>query len=91
MATERRPYGKNLLVRVDTEDGEKQVGSLIVPATVTSGTQPDTGTVVAVGDVGGVSAGDRVLFRKYVGAEIELEGVKHLVLEHEHILLVWNE
>jgi chaperonin GroES len=88
-----RPLQDRILVkRIDQEDKTK--GGIIIPETAKE--KPQEGQVVAVGkgkvgDDGKVRAldvkkGDRVLFGKYSGSEVTLEGEEHLILREEDIL-----
>jgi chaperonin GroES len=81
-----------LVLRI--EEDEKTAGGIIIPDSAKE--KPQEGKVVAVGpgkmdDQGkriamGVKAGDRVLFGKYAGTEIKIEGVEHLIMREEDIL-----
>jgi chaperonin GroES len=88
-----RPLGDRILVkRIKEEDKTK--GGIIIPDTAKE--KPQEGKVVAVGkgkktDEGkvialDVKAGDRILFGKYSGSEIKLEGEEHLILREDDIL-----
>ncbi len=88
-----RPLGDRILVkRIKEEDKSK--GGIIIPDTAKE--KPQEGKVVAVGkgkknDEGKlialeVKAGDRILFGKYSGSEIKLEGDEHLILREDDIL-----
>jgi chaperonin GroES len=88
-----RPLGDRILVkRIKEEDKTK--GGIIIPDTAKE--KPQEGEVVAVGkgkmtDAGkpvalGVSSGDRILFGKYSGSEIKLDGEEHLILREDDIL-----
>ena len=73
---------------------EKTKGGIIIPDTAKE--KPEQGRIVAVGkgrvnDDGklmpvGVKVGDTILFGKYSGSEVELEGEKHLIMREEDIL-----
>ena len=73
---------------------EKTKGGIIIPDTAKE--KPEQGKVVAVGkgrvnDDGklmpvGVKVGDTILFAKYSGSEVELDGEKHLIMREEDIL-----
>jgi chaperonin GroES len=88
-----RPLQDRVLVRRVQEE-EKTKGGIIIPDTAKE--KPIEGEVVAVGsgkvlDDGkvrplDVKAGDRILFGKYSGTEIKVEGVEHLILREEEIL-----
>ena len=88
-----RPLQDRLLVR-RVEEEQKTKGGIIIPDTAKE--KPVEGEVIAVGtgkvlDNGKlhaleVKAGDRVLFGKYAGTEIKLEGVEHLILREDEVL-----
>ena len=88
-----RPLHDRILVkRLDQE--AKSKGGIIIPDTAKE--KPAEGEVIAVGngkvdDKGkvrpvGVKKGDRVLFGKYSGNEIKIDGVDHLILREDDIL-----
>ena len=87
-------YDRVLVKRCDAE--EKTPGGLIVPDTAKE--KPQEAEVIAVGsgkvlDGGKVreislSVGDRILFGKYTGDEIKLDGVEHIILREEDVLAV---
>ena len=90
-----KPLNDRVLVkRLETE--EKTAGGLYIPDTAKE--KPSKGQVVAVGpgkvgDNGertalAVKAGDEVLFNKYAGTEVNLDGVDHLVMREEDILAI---
>ena len=90
-----RPLHDRILVR-RIEEEEKTKGGLIIPDTAKE--KPMEGKVIAVGE-GRVSEdgklrpldvhkGDRVLFSKYSGTEIQLEGDEHLIVREEDVLAV---
>lgn len=80
---------KILVEREEIED-QKTPGGIIIPDTAKE--KPQLGTVVAVGtdeemkDL--VKKGDKVLFGKYTGDEIEFEGKKYLVVQRSDILAI---
>jgi chaperonin GroES len=88
-----RPLQDRILIkRIDKE--EKTSGGIIIPDTAKE--KPQEGEVVAAGngkrlDDGKVApmdvkTGDRVLFGKYSGSEIKIDGEEHLILREEEIL-----
>jgi chaperonin GroES len=90
-----RPLHDRLLVkRIEEEDKTK--GGLIIPDTAKE--KPMQGKIIAVGKgkVGedgklrplDVHKGDRVLFSKYSGNEIQLEGDEHLIIREDDVLAV---
>ena len=90
-----RPLQDRILVkRVDEE--EKTSGGIIIPDTAKE--KPQQGIVVAAGPGKAgedgkvrpldVRKGDKVLFGKYSGTEITLEGDEHLIIREEDVLAV---
>lgn len=90
-----RPLHDRLLVkRIEEETTTK--GGLIIPDTAKE--KPQEGRVVAVG--GGklledgsvrpldVKTGDKILFSKYAGSDVELDGDEHIILREEDVLAV---
>jgi chaperonin GroES len=90
-----RPLHDRILVR-RIEGEEKTKGGLIIPDTAKE--KPMEGKVIAVGkgkvDEDGklrpldVHKGDRVLFSKYSGTEIEVGGDEHLIIREDDVLAV---
>ncbi len=88
-----RPLGDRILIKRIKEE-EKTKGGIIIPDTAKE--KPQEGKVVAVGrgkktDEGklialDVKAGDKVLFGKYSGSEVKIDGEEHLILREEDIL-----
>jgi chaperonin GroES len=90
-----RPLHDRILVR-RIEEGEQKVGGIIIPDTAKE--KPQQGKVVAVGngkvkDDGAripldVKAGDHILFGKYSGQEIKLDGEEYLIMREDEVLAV---
>ena len=88
-----RPLHDRVIVR-RLEEEEKTKGGIIIPDTAKE--KPIEGTVLAVGtgkilEDGTVrklevKKGDRILFGKYSGTEVKIEGEEHLILREEDIL-----
>jgi len=88
-----RPLHDRILVK-RLEESEERHGSIIIPDTAKE--KPQEGKVVAVGngkvtDDGKklaleVKAGDRILFGKYSGSEIKVEGEECLILREDEVL-----
>ena len=88
-----RPLQDRVLIRRVAEE-EKTKGGIIIPDSAKE--KPAEGEVIAVGngkydDKGtlrplNVKKGDRVLFGKYSGNEIKIDGVDHLILREDDIL-----
>ncbi|MBW2003638.1 MAG: co-chaperone GroES [Deltaproteobacteria bacterium] len=90
---EIKPLSDRILV-LRIEEEEKTSGGIIIPDTAKE--KPQEGKVVAVGpgkpdDDGkriplAVKKDDRVLFGKYAGTEIKINGVEHLIMREDDIL-----
>jgi chaperonin GroES len=88
-----RPLQDRVIVKRVVEE-EKTSGGIIIPDTAKE--KPQEGKIVAVGkgkigDDGkltpmDVKVGDRILFGKYSGSEIKLDGDEHLIMREEDIL-----
>jgi chaperonin GroES len=90
-----RPLHDRVIVkRIDEE--EKTKGGIIIPDTAKE--KPAEGKIVAVGDgkilENGkkqpleVKKGDKVLFGKYAGTDISIEGEEHLIMREEDIIAI---
>jgi chaperonin GroES len=83
--------------RIEAES--RSAGGIVIPGSASE--KPDQGEVLAVGpgaplDDGGrrpltVQVGDRVLFGKYAGSEVKLDGEEFLVIKESEILAVIEE
>jgi len=91
--TKIRPLQDRVIVR-RLEEEEKPEGGIIIPDTAKE--KPMEGKVLAVGkgkvSEGGkvvpldVKKGDRILFSKYAGTEVKLDGEEHLIMREDDIL-----
>ena len=90
-----RPLHDRIIVeRID--EGEQKVGGIIIPDTAKE--KPQRGKVIAVGagkvkDDGGrikldVKPHDTILFGKYSGQEIKLDGQEYLIMREDEVLAV---
>ncbi len=88
-----RPLHDRVVVK-RIEEGETMIGGLIIPDSAKE--KPQQGEVVAVGkgkrgDDGkvqpmDVQVGDRILFGKYSGSDIKLDGTEYLIMREDEIL-----
>ena len=88
-----RPLHDRVIVK-RLEEEEKTKGGIIIPDTAKE--KPQEGKVIAIGkgkvNEDGkvipldVKAGDRILFGKYSGSEVKIEGVEHLIMREDDIL-----
>lgn len=95
MSVALRPLGDRVVVKV-IEQEERTKGGIVLPDTAKE--KPQQGEVLAVGpgrilDNGErvepeVKVGDRVIFAKYGGTEVEVDGEEYLILRESDILAV---
>ena len=93
MAQKLTPLHDRVLIR-RIEEAETTRGGIIIPDTAKD--KPQEGEVIAVGngktnDKGqhtplAVKAGDRILFGKYAGTEIKIDGEEYVIMREEEIL-----
>ena len=94
-AYEREPLHDRIIIH-RLEEGEQHIGGIIIPDTAKE--KPQQGTVIAAGngkvnDDGkrvplDVKAGDRILFGKYSGQEIKLDGEVYLIMKEDDVLAI---
>lgn len=90
-----KPLGDRILIR-PLKAEEKTKGGIILPDTAKE--KPQEGKVIAVGkgktlESGKVESlevkvGDKVLYGKYSGTEIKIEGEEHLIVKEEDVLAI---
>ena len=90
-----RPLHDRVIVR-RLEEERKSAGGIVIPDSAKE--KPVQGEVIAAGtgkilEDGkvrplDVKAGDRILFGKYSGAEVKLDGEEHLILREEEVLAI---
>jgi len=90
-----RPLHDRIIVQ-RLEEGEQKVGGIIIPDTAKE--KPQQGKVIAAGngktkDDGkriplDVTAGDTILFGKYSGQEIKLDGEEYLIVREDEVLAI---
>ena len=93
-----RPLHDRIIVQ-RIEEGEQKIGGIIIPDTAKE--KPQQGKVIAAGsgkvkDDGkrialDVKAGDSILFGKYSGQEIKLDGEEFLIMREDEVLAVIDE
>lgn len=90
-----RPLHDRVIIR-RTDEVESKVGSIIIPDSAKE--KPQQGEVIAVGSGAllqtgertavEVQPGNRILFGKYSGAEVKLDGEEYLILREDEILAI---
>ena len=93
-----KPLQDRILIKRIEEEG-KTKGGIIIPDAAKE--KPQEGKVVAVGDgkmlengkraAVQVKAGDKILFGKYSGTEIKLDGEEHLILREDDVLAIMED
>ncbi len=93
-----QPLADRVLIK-RIEEEEQKVGGIIIPDTAKE--KPQKGEVVAVGpgrlDENGkrmpmeVKPGDKVIFSKYAGTEVKIEGEEYLIMREDDILAIIEE
>src|SRR5499427_4605952 len=94
MATKITPLHDRVIIKRIDESAEKTAGGLFIPDTAKE--KPQEGEVIAAGEgkykedgtrqTLDVKAGDRVLFGKYSGSEIKLDGEEFIIMREDEIL-----
>ncbi len=92
-----RPMNDNVLV-LRVEEEQKTAGGIIIPDTAKKKSQE--GKVIAAGSgkcgkdgkriALDIKAGDRILFSKYAGSEIRINGIEHIFLKETDILAIFE-
>ena len=90
-----RPLHDRIIIQ-RLEEGEQKVGGIIIPDSAKE--KPQQGKVIAAGsgktkDDGkrvplDVTAGDTILFGKYSGQEIKLDGEEYLIMKEDEVLAI---
>ena len=98
MATNIKPLHDRVIIRRIEDSTDKTAGGLFIPDTAKE--KPQEGEVIAAGDgkykedgtrqTLDVKAGDRVLFGKYSGSEIKLDGEEYIIMREDEILGIIN-
>ena len=91
-----RPLHDRIIVQRLDEDSTQHIGAIIIPDSAKE--KPQRGTVLAAGlgksnDDGerlplDVKAGDTILFGKYSGQEISVDGVDYLIMKEDDVLAI---
>ncbi|MFA4974255.1 MAG: co-chaperone GroES [bacterium] len=97
MSTKIRPLHDRILVKRLTNE-EKTKGGIIIPDTAKE--KPQEGEIIAVGNGKilengqklnlDVKIGDKILFTKYAGNEIKIDGVEYTIMREDDILGIVN-
>ena len=98
MATNIKPLHDRVIIRRIEESSNQTAGGLFIPDSAKE--KPQEGEVIAVGEgkykedgtrqTLDVKAGDRILFGKYSGSEIKLDGEEFIIMREDEILGIIN-
>jgi chaperonin GroES len=83
-----KPLADRVMVKLERTEA-KTSGGIIIPDTAQEKTQ--VGQVVAIGDdkdVIKVAVGQKVMYDKYAGTQVKVDGVEHLILKFADILAI---
>ena len=83
-----KPLADRVMVKLEKNEA-KTAGGIIIPDTAQEKTQ--TGVVVEVGDdndVIKVKTGQKVMYDKYAGTQVKIDGVEHLILKMADIIAI---
>lgn len=78
-----KPLGDRVVVKVDREEA-RTTGGLLLPSAALK--KQTAGTIVGLGEVKLVKAGDRVLYSKYAGTEIAIGEDEHVLLKEDDVI-----
>jgi chaperonin GroES len=85
-----QPFEDRVLVEPEEEGESTTKGGIVIPDTAKE--KPRTGTVIAVGTdeelAENIKIGDKIIFAKFTGDEIQFEGEKYLIVSRSDILAV---
>jgi chaperonin GroES len=89
-----KPLGDRVIVERIDEDVQKSPGGIIIPDTAKE--KPQRGKIIAVGDgkkddegkrvAMDVAEGDTVIFGKYSGSEVKVDGLEYLIMHESDIM-----
>ena len=93
-----RPLHDRIIVKRADESEQTSTSGIIIPDSAKE--KPQEGLVVAVGpgktlDSGevatpGVNAGDRILFSKYAGTDVNVDGDEHIIIREDDVLAIFE-
>lgn len=80
-----RPLNMRVVVKQDAAE-EKTASGLYIPDSAKE--KPQTGTVVAISNITSLAVGEKVIYGKFTGTEVELDGENYLILKESDIFAV---
>lgn len=84
-----QPLGERVLIKVKDSE-EKTAGGLVIPTAAQEKTLE--GTVIAIGDSDKIKikVGDKVMYDKYAGTQIKIDGKDHILIKFEEVIATIN-
>lgn len=80
-----RPLNMRVVVKQDAAE-EKTASGLYIPDSAKE--KPQTGIVVAISNITSLAVGEKVIYGKFTGTEVELDGENYLILKESDIFAV---
>ena len=83
---ELQPLNENVIITLEEEKEQKTASGIIIPDTAKE--KPQYGTVKAIGSIenAAIAVGDKVVYKKYSGTELEFDGTNYLVMPYADLL-----
>jgi chaperonin GroES len=82
------PLGDRVLVKA-VEPEQKTTSGILLPTSAQK--RPTQGDIVSASESVGVTTGDRVVYSKYAGTEVELQGAPHIILKEDDVIGLLGE
>ena len=83
------PVEDRVVLKPIDAEGDQMHGSIVIPEVARE--KPQEAIVVAIGPLAQVRTGARVLFGKYSGTEVTIDGTDYIVMRYTDLLLVFND
>lgn len=83
---ELQPLNENVIITIEEEKEQKTAGGIIIPDSAQE--KPVYGTVKAIGSIEnpGIAIGDKVVYKKFSGTELEFDNKNYLVVPYADLL-----
>ena len=83
---ELQPLNENVIIALEKEKEQKTASGIIIPESARE--KPVYGIVKAIGSIenSGIAVGDKVIYKKFSGTELDFEGQNYLVITYADLL-----
>lgn len=81
------PVGDRVFVKIDKEE-DKTTSGILLPSSAQK--KPTQGEIVDIGDAKALKAGDKIVYSKFAGTEITVEGGEHVLLKEDDVIGLLN-